>query len=133
MMRCSIIAASFALLPIGVAAEGCGALLGLLDGSGGFAGGACRNIDTERGPARSCNVKFNYRSAVAQERFDKLRKDIEQCIRGAELLPSNASVNHPDTHSEEIFAIPGGRIVISLKDKARLGQSFVFITITEDT
>ena len=38
-------------------------------------------------------------------------------------------VNHPDTHFVRNYDTRNGRIVLSLKDKAALGQSYVFLQI----
>ena len=82
------------------------------------------------GEQMSCWWAFDYRSAEARIRLDDIRAGIETCLEGQGALPGDAQVNHPDSFELHRYEGPTMRAAVSLKDKAGLGQSLVFLSLT---
>lgn len=76
-----------------------------------------------------CSWAFPYRAPGAAAVFDMLDRTIPVCIRGATAMPEDSSVNHPDSY--ELSSYRRGNVVISasLKDKAAISKSLVFLRI----
>ena len=78
-----------------------------------------------------CRWAFAYRDPRAAAAYRALVTDLAHCV-GPEQVTANAedkAVNHPDTYDLRLMAITGGTAGISLKDKAALQQTLVFLRI----
>ncbi len=118
------------LAPGMAVAEGCGALLAALNGAARLEGAECGAGQTTNGKIRHCQIAYDYRSPAAEARFAALIDSILQCLPDAVKRAPAPGVNHPDTHIERIFDADGAQITVSLKDKAQLGKTFVFLQVT---
>lgn len=128
-------------LPLPVLADPCPALHALIKASStDFAQGApddpfasaagCGLSQNQNGSKTYlCHWEYGYRADAAFAKFDALDADIRACLTEATALPSDLSVNHPDSYDLKRYQT--GQIVISaaLKDKAALAQSLVFLRI----
>ena len=78
-------------------------------------------------PDEMCRWSFAYRSAAAQETFDRIADHLSECL-GAPRA-EEAPVNHPDSYRLIQFETTDAVIFLSLKDKASLQRSFVFLRV----
>lgn len=76
-----------------------------------------------------CRWDFPYRSPLAKAQFADLKSMIAQHL-GAKVAPPEAGVNHPDSYDQVLFQLDDLQISLSLKDKAALRQSFVFLRVS---
>ncbi|SMC12376.1 hypothetical protein [Roseovarius aestuarii] len=76
-----------------------------------------------------CTWQFAYRAPGAAAVFDMLDRLIPVCIRGAQALPADDSVNHPDSYDLRRYRRGDVVISTSLKDKAALEQTLVTLRI----
>lgn len=88
--------------------------------------------DERGGKTHLCHWLFPYRDATATTAFEILDRDIRHCFKDAIALPADPAVNHPDSY--QLRRYRRGPLVISasLKDKAALQQSLVFLRIDRD-
>lgn len=88
---------------------------------------SCRWVETDNTvPTTMCLWQFSYRDPKAIRMADRLAEYLRICETGAELLPDDQRVNHPDTYFLTRLETPQGVYAVSLKDKAALGHSYVF-------
>ncbi|MEM6374950.1 MAG: hypothetical protein AAF686_01840 [Pseudomonadota bacterium] len=78
-------------------------------------------------PDLVCQWSFDYRSAAANALFGHISADLVACLGPAKAL--EPGVNHPDSYQLRQFEAPERLISLSLKDKASLEQSFVFLRV----
>ncbi|MEM9139173.1 MAG: hypothetical protein AAGB15_05025 [Pseudomonadota bacterium] len=78
---------------------------------------------------RHCRWDFPYRADAAVERLAALQEAAKACL-GAAPVPVEPGVNHPDSFDQHIYALEGLEISLSLKDKAALSQTFVFLRVS---
>ena len=76
-----------------------------------------------------CHWSFPYRSAASAQGFDALVQRVADCADTADDHDGDA-VNHPDSYDLRRFTVAGKSIDVSLKDKAALQQSIVFLRIS---
>ena len=76
-----------------------------------------------------CNWDFPYRAPGAAAVLDMLDRAIPICVRGAKALPTDSSVNHPDSYDLRRYQRGDVTISTSLKDKASLEKTIVFLRI----
>ncbi len=90
-------------------------------------GDADCNITSGSGAALVCRWDFPYRSAEASNRFAQLQSLARTCTH--DNLPGqvDTGVNHPDFYEAVHFPVSGGDLVVSLKDKAALQATLVFL------
>lgn len=91
-------------------------------GSGLTEGGICSDP-----PDRVCRWAFKYRSQAAESAFERIANDLARCL-GAPAA-TDEPVNHPDSYQLVQFNGSDGIISVSLKDKASLQQTFVFLRV----
>ncbi|WP_135505534.1 hypothetical protein [Roseovarius aestuariivivens] len=72
-----------------------------------------------------CMWRFGYRDQAAHDRFERLGALLELCL-GRELALDD-SVNHPDSYQLRRFQIDDATVFLSIKDKASLRQTLVFL------
>ena len=78
-------------------------------------------------PSRYCRWQFDYRAADSETIFSNLTSAFETCFGADSTRPADRSVNHPDTYHLRQFELDGWVVSVSLKDKAGLQASFVFL------
>lgn len=76
----------------------------------------------------TCGWAFGYRSGVADKAFEDISDMVGDCARFRGTDPS--TVSHPDSYSLRQYLIGSDMISVSLKDKAGLNQTMVFLRTT---
>ncbi|MEM9044752.1 MAG: hypothetical protein AAGC81_08640 [Pseudomonadota bacterium] len=66
------------------------------------------------------------RSPEAESDFKALSLKIEECLTPSVGI-DDQDVNHPDTFTARLYRIGDTEVSISLKDKASLGQTLIFL------
>lgn len=82
-----------------------------------------------KGAELVCYWAYDFRESAATEHFGRIASKLNTCLGEASLLPADLSVNHPDSYDLHEYERNGGYFAVSLKDKAQLGQSFVFFRV----
>lgn len=101
------------------------------DATLGWAGASCTTSLLLGGAEQiSCYWAYDYRSAEAQARFEELQAQIEMCLGKDAALPADLQVNHPDSYALRQYEGQGRRVALSLKDKAGLGNTLVFLNLS---
>ncbi len=77
-----------------------------------------------------CSWAFDYRVPEASQAFEHLVKSVGQCMGDDAAITADLNVNHPDFYDLQTFELGGQEIAVSLKDKAALSQTYVFLRIT---
>ncbi len=92
----------------------------------GFGEVACkRSLGLSGARSLNCAWPFAYRVAEARAAFEALSADVENCA-----VPARApapGVNHPDSYDLRLYSYQGGAVAVSLKDKAALRETYVFL------
>ncbi|WP_120499236.1 hypothetical protein [Roseovarius sp. EL26] len=93
--------------------------------------GDCRAVQ-ERAGAKGvfCQQAYPYRAADATSRFMELNRDISECLQSQAVVSQDQTVNHPDFYDLYQYNLDQVTVSVSLKDKASLQQTFVFLRIT---
>lgn len=76
-----------------------------------------------------CAWEFPYRSAQAPETFDALLGLIRGCFGDSADLRRDQGVNHPDSYDLRQARLDGVDFSVSIKDKAALNATFVFLRV----
>ncbi len=77
-----------------------------------------------------CIWEFPYRAGPAREAFAAFNSSFENCLPGQMHIRNDQSVNHPDFYKRKQYQAGAVVIGISLKDRAELHGSYVFLRIT---
>ena len=78
----------------------------------------------------NCNWAFSYRSAEATGAFKDMLAELSACADMASGIATDQPVNHPDFYDLRLMRIAGGEVGLSIKDKAEMQQTFVFLRLT---
>ncbi len=90
----------------------------------------CRTaLSLEGTQSLHCGWGFDYRAPAAQAQFDAGLAALSDCLGEDAAVQPDQMVNHPDFYDQRVYTTPSGELGLSLKDKAALGQSFVFLRI----
>ena len=79
-------------------------------------------------PAYHCQWSHSFRSDAAQAAFDDLGETVAACFPAAKAV-RDQPVNHPDFYDLRSYDLGGTELALSLKDKAALGKTFVFLHV----
>ena len=71
---------------------------------------------------------FDYRAPEAEMMRRHLASGLKACLR-ATAVAAETGVNHPDSYDQQRFRAEGAELSLSLKDKAALDKSFVFLRV----
>ena len=77
-----------------------------------------------------CGWAFAYRAPDAAQAFDRVVSAVTQCLGSDAAVTADLDVNHPDFYDLQTFQLGGQEIDVSLKDKATLSETYVFLRIT---
>lgn len=77
-----------------------------------------------------CGWAFPYREAPAQKAFQQLLSEVTACAEGNQASLADQHVNHPDYYDLQTFQLNDREIGVSLKDKAALGETYVFLRVS---
>ncbi len=103
------------------------AIAGILPGSHGPAD--CRLVTNPKGKSHMCMWAFAYRDDNAIAGFDHLIAALKSCFDGQDPVRDDGTVNHPDSYDARRFTVDGIRFSVSVKDKAALEKTFVFLWV----
>ena len=98
--------------------------------SGGPAEKCTRSLMLSGDVQTHCRWAFPYRAQAATQAFEALNVAISRCLGPTARMTSDPDVNHPDFYDLQIFQFGDQEIGISLKNKAALSQTFVFVRVT---
>ena len=76
-----------------------------------------------------CARAFEYRSTDATMAFDSLLGQVSSCA--AAIDRDDQSVSHPDSYDLHQFQLDTGTVSVSLKDKASLAQTYLFLRVSQ--
>lgn len=79
-----------------------------------------------------CGFGFAYRAPAATTAFEGLVNAVMDCLGDAVKVTADLDVNHPDFYDLQTFQLKGREIGVSLKDKATLSQTFVFVRVSNE-
>ncbi|MFK7869266.1 MAG: hypothetical protein AB8B58_08505 [Roseobacter sp.] len=82
------------------------------------------------GTQAHCSWAFAYRAAVAQETFQQVLADVTACAGDHAEITADQDVNHPDFYDLQTFRVNDFEVGVSLKDKAALGETYVFLRVS---
>ncbi|ABG33317.1 hypothetical protein CEP88_08605 [Roseobacter denitrificans] len=77
-----------------------------------------------------CYWAFPYRASQSHLAFDAMVKRVALCADGNARADGDAGVNHPDSYDLRRFTVGGNIVDVSLKDKAALQQTIVFLRVS---
>jgi hypothetical protein len=89
-----------------------------------------RSLVLSGGSQLNCGWAFTYRAPAASEAFENLIATITDCLGAAAHVTADLNVNHPDFYDLQTFRLEGQEIGISLKDKASLSETYIFLRVT---
>ena len=76
-----------------------------------------------------CQWEFDYRSQNTYETFNQLIEAMQSCFENQAVARKDQGVNHPDTYDQRQFDLEDVVITVSLKDRAALSRTFVFLRV----
>lgn len=77
-----------------------------------------------------CGWAFAYRTPDAAQAFDRIVSAVTQCLGSDAAVTADLDVNHPDFYDLQTFQLGGQEIGVSLKDKAALSETYVFLRVS---
>lgn len=75
----------------------------------------------------SCYWSFDYREPAAVAAFEAIITALTECLGPDAKRASDLGVNHPDSYDLRLFDSADRQFAVSLKDKAALQQTLVFL------
>lgn len=88
------------------------------------------SIDLSGARSTNCRWAFGYREQVAADAFAALLRAASVCAGSDIGVTSDQKVNHPDFYDLRVLQVADGEVGLSLKDKAALQQTYVFLRTT---
>ena len=85
-----------------------------------------RSLMLSGGSQVHCGWAFPYRAPAA---FERLVRTVAACLGTEASMTVDQDVNHPDFYDLQTFQSKGREIGVSLKDKAGLSETYVFLRI----
>ena len=76
-----------------------------------------------------CKWGFSYRAPAATAAFAAYEQALRQCLGDRATESRDPGVNHPDFYDRRLFQTDSFGVSVSLKDKAALMQTFVFLRV----
>ena len=100
-------------------------------GQGAFpaptSGGECQASQVSGGPLSSvCSWEFDYRADAAAALMDGFVGTLQSCFDVQEIAPDQ-QVNHPDSYDLHQLEVGETMVSVSLKDKAALTKTYIFL------
>lgn len=95
-------------------------------------GATCQQSRELSGATRqTCYWTFAYRAPEAEAAFEDWSNALLACYGSENAQLSDQPVNHPDSYILHRFKAETAEISLSLKDKAGLGQTLIFLQISK--
>lgn len=88
-----------------------------------------RSLVLSGGSQVQCGWAFPYRAPEATTAFERLVRTVAVCLGTEASVTADQDVNHPDFYDLQTFQSKGREIGVSLKDKAGLSKTYVFLRI----
>lgn len=79
-----------------------------------------------------CAWVFALRAPEAEAFFDGMARAAMACAGAKTGVTNTPAVNHPDSYDLRQFRLDGVTLSVSIKDKAALGRTYVFIRAERD-
>lgn len=76
-----------------------------------------------------CTWKYPYGDQQAHNTFQRLAKEMRNCIGDVADERTDQPVNHPDFYASYYYQLPDGEARVTLKDKGKLMSTLVSIVI----
>ena len=89
-----------------------------------------RSLMLSGGSQLHCGWAFPYRAAAAKQAFEHLVAAVADCVGAAAQLQKGLNINHPDYYDLQTFRLEGQEFGVSLKDKAALSETYVFLRVS---
>ena len=82
--------------------------------------------ETDGSVSNYCFWEFDFRSKTAKQHYANLKAKLGKCasVKNDE---KTSQVNHPDSYDQALFENADNRFSLSLKDKAGLNKTMVFL------
>lgn len=87
-----------------------------------------RSLMLSGGSQVHCGWAFPYRASAATGAFQQLLEKVKACADGAQAT-ADPDVNHPDFYELRTYRLSDHDVGVSLKDKAALGETYVFLRV----
>jgi hypothetical protein len=87
------------------------------------------SVNQTGGTSQHCAWPFAYRAGQAKQVFETLITAVPDCLGDATQVSNDQGVNHPDFYDLRIFRTDKVEVGVSLKDKASLQETYVFLRI----
>lgn len=83
----------------------------------------------QSGAARAahCYIGFEYRADHAADTMARLSAQLRACFAASKSEGTDPAVNHPDSFDQRQLCTPYAALSLSLKDKAGLGKTLIFL------
>ena len=88
-----------------------------------------RSLVLSGGSQVHCGWAFPYRAPEATVAFERLVATVSECLGAEATMTADPDVNHPDFYDLQTFQMKGQEIGVSLKDKAGLSETYIFLRI----
>ncbi len=88
-----------------------------------------RSLVLSGGSQVHCGWAFPYRAPEANVAFERLVTAVSACLGAEAIMMADQDVNHPDFYDLQTFHLKGQEIGVSLKDKAGLSETYIFLRI----
>ena len=76
-----------------------------------------------------CRWVYAYRDERAYAAFDRFADSLRRCFGAMAKEHVDRNVNHPDFYAARRYEMAEGAVTVSVKDKAAMGSTFVFISV----
>ena len=76
-----------------------------------------------------CRWDYAYRDERAYAEFWRFVDSLRQCLGRMAREHVDRNVNHPDFYAARRYEMTEGAVTVSVKDKAAMGSTFVFISL----
>lgn len=94
------------------------------------AGGTCDlSLQLDGSRVYRCYWKHAYRDADALAAFETKDRMLQTCTASKARAPQDQQVNHPDSYDLRTYQAGNVRLTASIKDKAALQETYVFLAI----
>lgn len=76
-----------------------------------------------------CTWKHPFRSAGATGSFERINRELQECLGDRATIRADQGVNHPDFYDSRHYILDGAGVTVSLKDKVALQSTLVFVRV----
>ncbi len=95
----------------------------------GLGDASCQVANRSGGSISYCQWVFPYRSVEATATFRDFARQLESCFGTEAVQGAGPGVNHPDSYAQRRYTAGPASVSLSLKDKAALDRTYVFVIV----